>query len=56
MKTSFFIGKKVHLRAMEPEDLDWMYSIENDPELWDVSNFSTLRTPNMTCFPTNNFV
>ena len=40
MKTSFFIGKKVHLRAMEPEDLDWMYSIENDPELWDVSNFS----------------
>ncbi len=40
MKTSFFTGKSVHLRAMEPEDLDLMYAIENDPELWDVSNFS----------------
>ncbi|MCD8297125.1 MAG: GNAT family N-acetyltransferase [Prevotella sp.] len=27
----------VHLRAMEPEDLDTLYSIENDPTLWNVS-------------------
>lgn len=27
----------VSLRAMEPEDLDLLYGIENDPELWDVS-------------------
>lgn len=40
MKASFFAGESVHLRAMEPEDLDMMYAIENDPELWDVSNFS----------------
>ncbi len=40
MNTSFFTGESVRLRAMEPEDLDLMYAIENDPELWDVSNFS----------------
>ncbi len=27
---------KVHLRAMEPEDLDMLYRIENDSKLWDV--------------------
>lgn len=27
-------GKKVRLRAVEPEDLDLMYLIENDAELW----------------------
>ena len=26
------------LRALEPEDLDFLYSIENDAELWDVGN------------------
>ncbi len=28
--------KKVMLRAMEPEDLEWLYRIENDRELWEV--------------------
>jgi diamine N-acetyltransferase len=27
---------QVKLRAVEPEDLDVLYLIENDPELWDV--------------------
>ncbi len=27
---------KVRLRAIEPEDLDMLYSIENDTQLWDV--------------------
>ena len=26
----------IHLRAMEPEDLELLYSIENDQSLWDV--------------------
>ena len=26
----------IHLRAMEPEDLDALYRIENDPQLWGV--------------------
>lgn len=28
----------VRLRAMEPEDLDFLYNIENDRELWNVGN------------------
>ena len=28
---------KVLLRALEPEDLDLLYGIENNPEVWDVS-------------------
>ena len=31
----------VRLRALEPEDLDLLYTIENDEELWDVSNGCT---------------
>ena len=27
----------VELRAMEPEDLDTLYKIENDKEMWNVS-------------------
>lgn len=26
----------VSLRALEPEDLDWLYRLENDPDLWAV--------------------
>lgn len=37
---SYFRGEKVRLRAMEPEDLEVMYAMENDPQTWDVSNFS----------------
>ena len=32
---------KVRLRALEPEDLDLLYTIENDKELWDVSETNT---------------
>lgn len=28
----------VRLRAMEPEDIDFLYQIENDPALWDVGS------------------
>lgn len=31
---------KVRLRAMEPEDLDLLYSVENDTEVWSVGNTS----------------
>lgn len=39
MKTSYLNGEKVRLRAVEPEDLEVMYEMENDPEMWDISNF-----------------
>lgn len=28
----------IHLRALEPSDLDFLYSLENDQRLWAVSN------------------
>ena len=37
---SFFKGEQVMLRAVEPEDLELLYAIENDPSMWDISNFS----------------
>lgn len=40
MSRSYFEGALVRLRPMEPEDLDLLYRMENDPETWDVSNFS----------------
>lgn len=40
MKTSYFIGKNIRLRAMEPEDLEILYMMENDSQTWDVTNFS----------------
>ena len=30
----------MYLRAVEPEDLEVLYTMENDPQLWDVSNFT----------------
>ena len=32
------IGEKIHLRALEPEDLPLLYAWENDTENWTVSN------------------
>ena len=35
-------GKRVSLRAVEPEDLDLMYRIENDTEIW---KYGTANVP-----------
>ena len=29
---------QIRLRALEPEDLDFLYTIENDVSLWNVGN------------------
>lgn len=34
-------GKNIFLRALEPTDLDFLYQVENDQRLWEVSNTST---------------
>ncbi len=34
-------GDHIYLRALEPEDLDFIYSIENDETIWEVSNTVT---------------
>lgn len=40
MDKTYFVGERICLRAMEPEDLEVMYEMENDPQTWDVSNFT----------------
>ena len=34
-------GDHIYLRALEPTDLDFLYSLENDTALWEVSGTST---------------
>jgi diamine N-acetyltransferase len=34
-------GKNIFLRALEPEDLEFVYQIENDESIWNVSNTQT---------------
>jgi diamine N-acetyltransferase len=34
-------GKIISLRALEPEDLEFIYHIENDENIWEVSNTQT---------------
>lgn len=34
-------GAHIHLRALEPEDLEFLYALENDPDIWEVSGTLT---------------
>ena len=34
-------GQNIYLRALEPEDLDFIYEIENNEAIWNVSNTQT---------------
>lgn len=34
-------GDTIYLRALEPEDLDFIYRLENNEEIWEVSNTQT---------------
>ena len=34
-------GEHIHLRALEPKDLDFLFSIENDETFWEVSSTQT---------------
>lgn len=38
--TEYLDSKDIYLRAPEPEDLEVMYQIENDPSSWEVSGFT----------------
>lgn len=40
MKQSYLINDRIYLRAIEPEDIDVMYEMENDPSMWDISSFT----------------
>ncbi|WP_109298954.1 GNAT family N-acetyltransferase [Aquimarina sp. AU474] len=34
-------GKNIYLRALEPEDIDFIYTIENDERIWEMSSTQT---------------
>jgi diamine N-acetyltransferase len=34
-------GNTIYLRALEPEDLEFVYRLENDENIWEVSNTQT---------------
>ncbi|MDX1774818.1 GNAT family protein [Oceanihabitans sediminis] len=34
-------GKQIYLRALEPEDLQFIHTIENDESIWEISNTQT---------------
>lgn len=34
-------GEMIYLRALEPEDLDFLYALENDPAIWEISGTLT---------------
>lgn len=34
-------GKHICLRALEPEDLEFLYSLENNTDIWEISGTST---------------
>ena len=34
-------GENIYLRALEPEDLEFIHSIENDESIWELSNTQT---------------
>ncbi len=34
-------GKNIYLRALEPEDLNFVFTIENNEQIWEVSNTQT---------------
>jgi len=34
-------GENIYLRALEPEDLDFIHVIENDESIWEISNTQT---------------
>lgn len=35
------IGKDIKLRALEPTDLDFLYLLENEESIWEISNTTT---------------
>ena len=35
-------GKHIYLRAIEPDDLEFVYRLENDTSIWEVSQHKRL--------------
>ena len=40
MRKRYLRGDQVYLRALEPEDLDFIYEVENQPDHWAMTDFT----------------
>lgn len=40
-------GKHIYLRALEPKDLDFLYELENDTSIWEISGTTTPYSRNV---------
>ena len=40
MAKRYLHGDQVYLRALEPEDLDFIYDVENHPDHWAMTDFT----------------
>ncbi|MDR0894219.1 MAG: GNAT family N-acetyltransferase [Prevotellaceae bacterium] len=40
MKHTYLTNDRIRLRAMEPEDLELIFRLENEPDQWNISNFT----------------
>ena len=40
MRKRYLRGDQVYLRALEPEDLDFIYEVENEPDHWAMTDFT----------------
>ena len=38
MEKTYLKGTQVRLRALEPEDLETLYDMENNPQMWEISS------------------
>ncbi len=38
MRSPYFTSEHIYLRAVEPEDLDALYVMENDSQVWNITN------------------
>lgn len=40
-------GKHIYLRALEPKDLQFLYELENNPDIWEISGTTTPYSRNV---------
>jgi len=47
-------GKHIYLRALEPEDLQFLYELENDTSIWEISGTTTPYSKHVLQFYLDN--
>ncbi len=47
-------GEHIYLRALEPQDLDFLYELENNPDIWEISGTITPYSKHVLKFYLDN--